>query len=625
MTSRFLGSLLVLLLVVPMVQAQLTDLRRSTNIQSGTGTQTTKTPSQNTAEANKAREERQKKLLSLLDEIIQQTRSLKLPENRVRIQISLAGSLWPIDEKRARVLFKDAEQSFLEIRAALETGDPELIQLNQMPESLRQEIVGAEANCDPKMAVDFLRATRDLTSRPQNTGHNVEAQLQMRVATQIVSKDPDLALSIAEDSLKLGLDWEAMNLLQSLQSKKPLAERFLDDILGSIRTSGVGDNIATPIVVNLLRTWSDNNKTAADPSAPRTTSAINLANLNDQTARELATMVMNTVVGYKDQLSGLVRSSRYIDGPNLYGGQIAGMVPMLKTMLPDFERLVPTQIGAFKNRITELDNLNTMSQGPWYKYQELTQSGTAQALLEASKTAPPEMTPYLVAQAAWKAMSAGDDETAKQIIEKIGDPFQRNEMKQQLLRQNLSKAREQSKLADARALISQMPSIEERATLLAQLAESYKENGEKATALQLLGEAEALLGLRAQSYAQLQARVLIAQTYNSLEPDTGTATIERVIQQVNELVSAVVVLNGFDVQGYFRNGEFILNNGNPLNTVATECGRTLAAGAAKNTDRARLVAEQIERPEIRLVALVQIAESLIAAEPQLAAATRVEH
>jgi len=427
--------MLVLLMVVPMVQAQLTDLRRSTNVQLGTGTQTAKTPSQNTAEANKAREERQKKLLSLLDEIIQQTRSLKLPENRVRIQISLAGSLWPIDEKRARVLFKDAEQSFLEIRAALETGDPELIQLNQMPESLRQEIVGAEANCDPKMAVDFLRATRDLTSRPQYSGHNVEAQLQMRVATQIVSKDPDLALSIAEDSLKLGLDWEAMNLLQSLQSKKPLAERFLDDILSSIRTSGVGDNIATPIVVNLLRTWSDNNKTAADPSAPRTTSAINVANLNDQTARELATIVMNAVVGYKEQLSGLVRSSRYIDSPNLYGGQIAGMVPMLKTMLPDFERLVPSQIGAFRNRITELDNLNTMSQGPWYKYQELTQSGTAQALLEASKTAPPEMTPYLVAQAAWKAMSAGDDETAKQIIEKIGDPFQRNEMKQQLLRQ----------------------------------------------------------------------------------------------------------------------------------------------------------------------------------------------
>src|ERR1043166_4428265 len=192
MTSRFLGSLLVLLMVVPMVQAQLTDLRRSTNVQLGTGTQTAKTPSQNTGEANKAREERQKKLLSLLDEIIQQTRSLKLPENRVRIQISLAGSLWPIDEKRARVLFKDAEQSFLEIRAALETGDPELAQLVQTPNSLRQEIVGAEVNCDPKMAVDFLRATRDPGTIPQYNGHNIEAQLQMRVATQMVSKDPDL-------------------------------------------------------------------------------------------------------------------------------------------------------------------------------------------------------------------------------------------------------------------------------------------------------------------------------------------------------------------------------------------------------------------------------------------------
>jgi len=623
MTSKFSGLLLILLTVAPMGQAQLTDLRRSNKVQSGTATQDTRTQSENTPEANKAREERQKKLLALLDEIIQQTRSLKLPENRVRIQISLAGSLWPIDEKRARVLFKDAEQSFLEIRAVLETGDPELAQLAQTPNSLRQEIVGAEVNCDPKMAVDFLRATRDPGTIPQYKGQNIEAQLQMRIATQMVSKDPDLALSIAEDSLKVGLDYEAINLLQSLQSKKQLAERFLDDIIGAIRTSGIGNNAATPIAVNLLRIWSDNNKTAANPSAPRTTVQINVANLNDQTARELTTMVVNALV--KERLSLLPGTSRAIDGPEFYPGQIAGLIPMLKPMLPDLERLVPNEIGAFKNRINELDNLNTVQQGPWYRYQELTQNGTPDALVEASKSAPPEMTQYLVGQAAWKAMNAGDYDAAKQIIEKISDPLQRNEMKAQLLRQNLNKAREQSKLADARALISQIPSIEERATLLVQLAGSYKEIGDKASALQLLGEAEALLGLRAQSYGQLQARVQIAQVYNSIEPETGTATIERVIQQANELVSAVVVLNGFDVEGYFRNGEFILNNGSALNTLASECGRTLAAGASKNVDHARLVAEQIERPELRLVALVQIAESLIAAEPQLAAATRVEH
>jgi hypothetical protein len=621
MTSRFSGLPLILLMVVAMVQAQITDLRRANKVQSGT--QDTKTQSESTPEANKAREERQKKLLALLDEIIQQTRSLKLPENRVRIQISLAGSLWPIDEKRARVLFKDAEQSFMEIRAILDTGDPELSELVQTPASLRQEIVAAEANCDPRMAVDFLRATRDPGTRPQNTGHNIDAQLQMRIARQMVSKDPDLALSIAEDSLKQGLDWEAMNLLQSLQSKKPLAEKFLDDIIGAIRTSGIGNNAETPIAVNLLRIWSDNNKVAANPSATRTSIQINVPNLNDQTARELTTMVVNALL--REPLSKLPSASRTIDGPDFFPGQLAGLIPMLKPMLPDLERLVPSQIGAFKNRINELDNLNSLQQGPWYKYQELTQNGTPEALLEASKSAPPEMTQYLVGQAAWKAMNSGDNETAKQIIEKISDPFQRNEMKSQLLRQNLNKAREQSKLADARALISQIPSIEERATLLAQLATSYKENGDRATALQLLGEAEAVLGVRAQSYGQLQARVQIAQAYNSIEPETGTATIERVIQQANELVSAVVVLNGFDVQGYFRNGEFILNNGNALNTVASECGRTLAAGASKNFDHARLVAEQIERPELRLIALVQIAESMIAAEPQLAAATRVDH
>src|SRR5262249_10796867 len=280
-----------------------------------------------------------------------------------------------------------------------------------------------------KMAVDFLRATRDPGTRPQHNGYNIDAQLQMRIATQMVSKDPDLALSIAEDSLKVGLDYEVMNLLQSLQSKKPLAERFLDDIIGAIRTSGLGDNAAAPIAVNLLRIWSDNNKVAANPSATRTTIQINVANLNDQTARELTTMVVNALV--KEPLSLLPSATRTIDGPGFYPGQLAGLIPMLKPMLPDLERLVPSQIGPFKNRINELDNLNSVQQGPWYKYQELTQNGTPEALLEASKSAPPEMTPYLVAQAAWKAMSAGDYDAARQIIEKMSDPFQRNEMKSQ--------------------------------------------------------------------------------------------------------------------------------------------------------------------------------------------------
>src|SRR5438105_13455519 len=77
------------------------------------------------AEAAKAREERHKKALAVIDEIIKDAQSLRLPENRLRLLIQTANVVWPVDEKRARLLMQSAQESLKELQAAIDNKDPQ--------------------------------------------------------------------------------------------------------------------------------------------------------------------------------------------------------------------------------------------------------------------------------------------------------------------------------------------------------------------------------------------------------------------------------------------------------------------------------------------------------------------
>ena len=146
MISKLVRGCLILTLVVPMVRAQ------------------SVSPEASAAEKKKAQAERDKKTGALVDEIIKELQSLTLPENRIRVCVGLVGSLWPRDEKRARLLFKEAAASLNEIIAEVAREDPEYENRAQLIQQLRQEMVQVAAIHDPRLAIDFLRATRiDLT------------------------------------------------------------------------------------------------------------------------------------------------------------------------------------------------------------------------------------------------------------------------------------------------------------------------------------------------------------------------------------------------------------------------------------------------------------------------------
>ena len=65
-------------------------------------------PSPSAEEVEKEKAEREKNAYRLLDQVIDEAQSLRLVENRVRVQISAADMLWDQNHCRARTLFASA-------------------------------------------------------------------------------------------------------------------------------------------------------------------------------------------------------------------------------------------------------------------------------------------------------------------------------------------------------------------------------------------------------------------------------------------------------------------------------------------------------------------------------------
>lgn len=573
--------------------------------------------SSKSSEEKKAREERDKKALALVDEIIRETESLKLPENRVRIDMSLADSIWPRDEKRARLLFKQAVAGLEEITIAAAADGRDRDYLSQLSLQLRQEILQVAANHDAGLALDFLRATRPAVPREQPYWQpNFESHLEMTLANQVAARDPKTALMIGEDSLKLGLGQDATNLLYNLNSQdKAAAETFFNDIMKQLRSGESSKSQAAPyIALTLLRTWIEANRTVPDKSGERLPSGLSLPNFNADTAAELTGMIINEVLSSGASNSGDQRGPQIIDGEggfaSYYPGQLLGIIQQLKPILPDIEKLAPARFSALNKKIAEFDKFNESQQGPWAKYQQLSQTGTAEELMQAAKTAPPGVSQGLLQQAGWKAINQENSDMAHQVIERIADPRQRAEMELNMVRRSFQRAQSEKKFAEARSLLSRLPT-EEHAVLLAQMATFLATDGNKPMALELLGEADALLGDRALSYEQLRARLQIATAYEQLNLGRSAELVERTISQLNELAVAALVLSGFDIQQYFRNNELVINGGNSLNEMAQESAQRLGSLSRIDFERAKSVAEEFQRPEMRVMALLQIAQAVL--------------
>jgi hypothetical protein len=545
--------------------------------------------------------------VALLVETAASLQTIRLPETRVRLQVQAAQLLWDTDERLARKLLDEAIEGVKEYLENVDTNDEQnLNQSYQTAMELRNEVTTALTQHNPELALSFIRSTRTLTDPNEGAGQNQpdrESQLELSIASQIAAKDSKRALRVAEESLKRGYSYNLLDTLSRLQtSDADAAAKLAGEIVAKLQTADLLKNQeAATLLVNLLqlvRNSSSGNRTPAGAETPRASL------LSEQEYRALFGRALSASLGYTQSVANPYSPER---------NAAQYLLNALKSMSAEMEQYAPERAAAVEKKMAEL-NTPADAQGKlWQKYQETISNGSFDAALETVAKAPQEMRDQLYQQVAQKASGAGDFARARQILnEHVSSPAQRRQALRNLEQQAIYNAINSGKPDEALRSVASLASPKERAMMLTQIVNRFGMTQKREAMLKLLDQARELVGASGRAEDQEQMGVLfqIAHAYLRFEPKRGFEIVEALVGQFNEMGEAAVALNGFGQQ-YFRNGELMMQNGNIVGSIASQLTTTLATLSAADFDRARATADRLQRPEVRLVAYLAIAQSAI--------------
>ena len=91
--------------------------------------------------------------------------------------------------------------------------------------------------------------------------------------------------------------------------------------------------------------------------------------------------------------------------------------------------------------------------------------------------------------------------------------------------------------------------------------------------------------------------------------------MESLVPKLNELVDIAVKLDGYDTS-YLRDGEWNMSANGSLGEILTRLSERADVFAWSDFDRAVGLASQFERPEIRLMAHLKLAQGILAGPPR---------
>src|SRR5256885_7084453 len=110
----------------------------------------------------------EKKAITLLEQVVTDSQGLKLPENRIRVQIAAGDMLWDKNPGRARGLLTDAGALLGQVMVEVNRSDrDDVMMVNQ----LRQELVLTAGRHDAELGYQLLRSTQQPPqTQPTATG-----------------------------------------------------------------------------------------------------------------------------------------------------------------------------------------------------------------------------------------------------------------------------------------------------------------------------------------------------------------------------------------------------------------------------------------------------------------------
>ena len=589
-------------------------------------------PSPTADEQQQEKAERQKRAFILLEQVVDEAQLLRLPENRIRMQIGAAELLWESNEGRARSLFSQAAEGLAEMMRApnADAGANERRNSNQMrmPIQLRSELVLTVARYDAPLAYQLLAATRPPTSEATASGFNFEDDLEQRLLAQVASLDPKLALQNAEDLLAKGkYPGSLIDVLIQLRAKDKEAAAKLEEKLLKrlVAANMLTTSEAGSLALSLLQTGpraANAAGTEATPSRNQPYLAASgyadlMGSVIDAALRATPQAATNQPRANRGRGRGGFNQTQANAIPTLSAAELEQMnarrlLNGLQMLLPRVDQVLPARAQAVRQKITEVGLSNNQRANVNQMFSNLEQQNSA-GLVAAAAAAPAAMQPRIYRRAALKALDEGNPDLARQIAADHLEGNTRDSILKEMELAQLTKKADGEAIDEARRMIAGLPTDEQRVDMLLQLAGRTQSANPK-LALQLLEEARQVTNKRATSYQQLELQLRVADAFRDIEPDRSFEIIEPGIMQLNELLAAASTLSGFEVN-VFREGEMPLQGGNGLSAMVARYGQRLGALATKDFERAQTLANRFQLSEPRIVARLAIVRGLLGLEP----------
>ena len=616
--------------------------------------QPSETPSAEEVEKEKA--EREKNAFRLLDQVIDEAQSLRLIENRVRVQVGAADMLWDRNQGRARSLFAMAGEGVAELGRSTQSNNNnprrnDAANQDRRAFQMRQELVLAAAKHDAQLAYQLLASTKPpapvaqpsvdprVPRPPMFTEDALEQTLLGRIAAldpkfaaqnaeqmmekgqfprtvtdvinQLYKQDPDAAAKLADKTVK---KVQAANLLQN-NDAATLAQSL---IMGGPRVPGTSTTPATtpatsgpanfifgargPVLdqsqyIELLSTFVD----AALKITPAPQN-------NNQRPAAGGRPAGGAGIGPRGAVA-VAQSPQSTGGPTPAQTEQINARRLFGTMtgiLPLLDQYLPSKASAVRQKMTELGIAPSQ---PSNLMAQLGQNPSVDALIQAAATAPQQVQARLYQQAAYKALDEGNTDRARQITNDLLPANMRDVMLQRIETRELTKKDSSATFEQLRQVVNRLTTDTEKINTLVEMAgAAQKENPKLAT--QLLDEARQMINHRATNYEQFEQQLRVAHAFATVDPARSFEILDPGIGQMNELLSAANILNGFEMN-MFRDGEMSIQSGNGLTSMIYRFGQELAELARVDFERSDTLAGRFQLAEPRIITRLAIVQGLL--------------
>ena len=597
---------------------------------------------QPTAEDQEKKVEREKNAYRLLDQVLDEAQSLRLTENRVRVQITGADLLWDQNQGRARSLFTMAAEGVAELgriqatsieRRGAQTPDGGGRPQNIRAFQLRQELVLAAARHDAALAYQLLATTKPPASaqppgeqRGPRAPFTSEENLEQTLLARIAALDPKLAAQNAEQMLDKGqFPRTSSEVINQLARQDPAAaQKLADKTVKKVQAANLLTNPeAAALVQALLAPGPRQPSSASTNQTPATQFRTRAPALEQSAYVDLLSSVIDAALkATPSQVQrGPANQRRIQAGPGA-GQQNTGPQPPtteqmeqnnarrflagLQVVLPMVDQYLPAKAPALRQKLTEMG----MSTSPSLTFNGVPVNPTADALVQAASTAPQQVQSRLYQQAAYKALEEGDTERARQIANDHLSQKARDILMQTIELREMAKKPDGARLEEIRQAVAKLQSDEEKLNLLLQVANDAQKSNPK-LAIQLLDEAKQMTNRRATIYNHFEQQLRVAHAFAAVDPARSFEILDPGISHLNELLGAAIVLSGFEIN-MFRDGEMALQDGNGLTRIINQYGRELAVLARSDFERAETLAGRFQVPESRIMTRLAIVQGLLA-------------